>query len=361
MSLSLLKRIAVFTLITCLILPISAECLELDPIAAADVAITENSQIISMDLLRLTEEVTSESIGRTKYNMERILRGELGKRKPLTVVIRGDGTYEIFDGNNTYTVLKELGAKNVPVEILKRPYQKGVKTIDELYAKNSEAEAEFNSLMKSLSEELGAKLVMRPGLKSRKRTIEKANELFNGDYSQIIDVLAASMIFNSEEEIYNAVEKLKAKNYFVNFNDHWREHPYPSGFRDYMTKLRLSNGIIAELQLNHAAIYEYSNNGDHLIYEFVRSNKNNPEMLKCVNQALDIQHEFFNAATDGRYSGLSKGVKNLIFELAKELSVQKTSEGAEPVLNRLLMIINHELKTPETEIFDDTQIIELAE
>ena len=67
--------------------------------------------------------------------MERTLKGELPKSKPLTAVIRGDGTYGIFDGNNTFATLKELGAKNVSVEILKRPYQKGVKTLDELYTK----------------------------------------------------------------------------------------------------------------------------------------------------------------------------------------------------------------------------------
>ena len=333
----------------------AVNAVEIDPIAAIYVAETETSQIISMDLLRLTEKVTSESISRTKYDMERTLKGELPKSKPLTAVIRGDGTYGIFDGNNTFAALKELGAKNVPVEILKRPYQKGVKTLDELYTKNSEAEAEFSSFMKSLSEELNAKLVMRPGLKSRKRTIEKAKELYNGDYSKIIDVLAATLIFNSEEEIYNAVKKLKAKNNFVNFVDHWRENPYPSGYRDYMTKVRLSNGTIAELQIHHAAIYEYSNNGDHLIYEFVRSNRGNSEMSKYVKQAIDIQREFFNAAVDGRYSKLSKEVKNLFFELAKELSEQKTPEGAEPVLNRLLMIVNHELKTPKKEFFDEPE------
>ena len=41
----------------------------------------------------------------------------------------------------------------------------------------------------------------------------------NGDYSKILDILAASMIFNSEEEIYNAVEKLKSETCFVNFCD----------------------------------------------------------------------------------------------------------------------------------------------
>lgn len=245
-----MKKTAIFAfIIFTLILPFFAEALELNPIAAEDIQKTEDSKIISMDLLRPTENVTSEGIRRTKNVIEQAKQGLLPKREPLTVVIRGDGTYEIFDGNKTYTVLKELGAKNIPVKILRIPYQKDIKILDELYAKNSEVQAEFNSLMKSLSEELGAKLIMRSGLQSREKTIIKATELFNGDYSKVLDVLAACLIFNSEEEIYNTVEKLKAKNYFVNFYDRWKGQSYPDNYRDYLTHVRLSNGIITEVQL----------------------------------------------------------------------------------------------------------------
>lgn len=74
-------------------------------------------------------------------------------------------------------------------------------------------------------------------------------------------------------------------------------------------------------------------------------------MLKYVKQARDIQREFFNAAAEGRYSGLSEEVKSSVRELAKELSSQTTPEGAEPILNRLSMIVNHELRTPEVKLF----------
>ena len=86
----------------------TANAVEIDPVAAIYIAETETSQIISMDLLRLTEEVTPETISWAKYNMDRAVKGELSKRKPLTVVERGDGTYEIFDGNNTFAALKVI-------------------------------------------------------------------------------------------------------------------------------------------------------------------------------------------------------------------------------------------------------------
>ena len=321
---------------------------ELDPISAADVAQTENSQIISMDLLRVTEKLTPEEIQRTKNHMANSSRGELPKREPLSVVKRGDGTYSIIDGNKTYLALKEMGAKNVPVEVFEQPYVKDIKTIDELYEKNIAVEAEFKSLLESLSRELGAKLVMRPGLKKRERTIEKAQNKLNGNYSMVCDILAATLLFPNEEKIYEAVEKFKADNSFVTILDRWREHPRPNGYRDIQTNIMLSNGAIAEIQLHHEGIFEYSMyGGDHYLYEFERSNINNHEMQPYTKRAEEIQRAFFKAAADGKYSALSKEVKESFKALAKDLSGQKTPEGAEPILNRLMMIVNHELKPDE--------------
>ncbi len=38
--------------------------------------------------------------------------------------ITGDGTYSIIDGKKSFSALKELGAKNVPVIVVSEPYQK---------------------------------------------------------------------------------------------------------------------------------------------------------------------------------------------------------------------------------------------
>ncbi len=326
--------------------PLSA--VELDPISAANVAETENSQIISMDLLRVTEKVTPEAIQLAKNYMARTLKGELPKSEPLSAVKRGDGTYSILEGNRIYSALKEAGAKNVPVEVVEKPYVKDVKTIDELYAKNIAVEAEFKALCESLSQEVGAKLVMRPGLKKRKRTIEKAQNELNGNFSMVRDLLSASLLFTSEEKIYEAVGKFKHNDSFIFIRDRWREHPKSNGYKDILTNVILSNGTVAEIQLHHEQIFEYSmRGGDHFIYEFVRSNINNQEMQPYTKTAKGIQRAFFKAAADGKYSTLSKEVKDSFYALAKELSGQNTPEGAEPILNRLVMLLNHELTSNE--------------
>ena len=333
---------------------------ELDPIAAIHVNETETSQIISMDRLRLTEDVTSESIGKAKRNMARALKGEISKRKPLTVVNRGDGSYCIFDGNNTYSALKELGAKNVPVTILKVPYQKGIKGFDDLMAKNSEVQSEFHNLMSSLSHELGAKLIERPGLKSESRIHEKVKNSFGGDYSRVIDVLAASLIFKSESELLGAVEKLKGKSYVVHLYDRWNKLR-DDGYRDYITYVRLSNGIIAELQLHHEKIIDVKNTIAHSLYEFIRSNQVKNEMLDYVKQANEIHRRFYELALNGKFEAMNPELKTLASELAHNLSTSKTPEDAAPLLNRLVMIVDNELKTPEIKFFDNPEINKLID
>ena len=330
---------------------------EVDPIAAIHVNETETSQIISMDKLRLTEEVTPESIGKAKRNMARALEGLRSKRKPLTVVNRGDGTYCVFDGNNTYSALKELGAKNVPVTILKVPYQKDIKGFEDLMAKNSEAQAEFHELMSSLSYELNAKLLERPGLKNEARIHEKVKNSFDGDYSKVIDVLAATLIFKSESELLNAVEKLKEKNYVVHLYDRWNKIR-DDGYRDYIIYVRLSNGIIAELQLHHEKIIEVKNSVAHSLYEFIRSNQVKDEMLQYVKQANEIHRRFYEIALNGKFEALNPKLKALASELARSLSASKTPEEAALLLNRLEMIFDNE---QSESFFDNPEINKLID
>ena len=149
--------------------------------------------------------------------MQRALTGEIYRRKPLTIASRNDdkGTYCIFDGNNTYSAMIKRGVKNVPVVEVPASYQKDVTTIEELYELNRNAQSEFNTLMKYLQKELGGTLRVRPGLKKEARVREKTRNQFDGDFSRVIDVLAGTLIFETEEEILNAAKKLKSRDYVV--------------------------------------------------------------------------------------------------------------------------------------------------
>ncbi len=60
---------------------------------------------------------------------------------------------------------------------------------------------------------------VRPSLKGEARIREKTKNQFDGDFSRVIDVLAGTLIFESESEILNAVEKLKARDDVVWIGD----------------------------------------------------------------------------------------------------------------------------------------------
>jgi len=113
------------------------------------------------------------------------------KREPLSVVERGDGAYSIIDGNQSYSALKQLGAKNIPVIVASRPYHKDVETFDALIAIQT-AEAEFHQYVTALGDAFGAEVSERSDLDAG-AIQEKARRDHGGDYGKVIDVLLAEI------------------------------------------------------------------------------------------------------------------------------------------------------------------------
>lgn len=104
-----IKLIIIFAVVHALAFingPVMTGEMEPDPISAADIEQTEDSVILPMDVLRVTEAVTPEGISHTMEYIEKTRKGEMKKREPLSVVARGDGTYCIIDGNQSYSALK---------------------------------------------------------------------------------------------------------------------------------------------------------------------------------------------------------------------------------------------------------------
>ena len=217
------------------------ESLKLDPIAAADVYETEDSIIVSMDLLQVTEQVTQKDIDHTMEYIEKTKKGEMKKREPLSVIGRGDGKYGIIDGNKTCSALRQLGAKNVPVVVVDKPYQKEAENFDDLISVNSEAESEFKQLAASLGEELKAEVKDCSYLKDTDEIHRKAKESYGGDIGKLCDVLAADLTV-PKNELQSAKEKLKEKYYVVCFNSDQKDEEFPA-------YVMLSNSTIAKVRL----------------------------------------------------------------------------------------------------------------
>lgn len=216
----------------------------LDPISAGDIYQIEDSVILPMDVLRVTEEVTPKDISHTMEYIEKTKKGEMKKREPLSVVERGDGTYSIIDGNRSYSALKQLGAKNIPVIVVSRPYHKDVETFDDLIAIQTEAEPEFHQCVTSLGDAYEAEVSEHSDLGNTEVIHRKATENCDGDYGRVIDVLSAEIRI-PDEALQTAARALLNQDYVLCMYGHEKN----SGFTAY---IRLSNGAVAEIRLNAA-------------------------------------------------------------------------------------------------------------
>lgn len=241
----LIKLILIFAVVQALAFvngPVLTGEMDLDPISAADIEQTEDSVILPMDALRVTEQVTPEGISHTMGYIEKTKKGEMKKREPLSVVERGDGTYSIIDGNQSYSALKQLGAKNIPVIVFSRPYHKDVESFEELVALQTAAEAEFHQFVMSLGEAYQAEVSERSDLSDAEAIRKKADENFGGDYGRVIDVLSAEIRLPAEA-LRTAVAALFNEDSILCVYGHEKD----SGYTAY---IRLSNAAVAEIRLN---------------------------------------------------------------------------------------------------------------
>ena len=232
---------------------------------------------------------------------------------------------------------------DTPVAVQTVLRQKDVRTIEELYAKNREAEAEFHALMAELRDEFGAELIEREGLKSEARVREKAKKEYDGDYSCITDILAATLVFDTEEKILAAAKMLKSRKYVVRFIDRWT-NSRASGYKDFQLKIALSNGAVAELQLHHRKIAEVNRYLDHSLYEFVRSNEGKEGTASWIEQTLSIERAFYDAALNGKYDKMSNDSKIKSRAIARRLASHSKDrpEEVQPLLDLLSSIVREE-------------------
>ena len=322
---------------------VKCEAEELDPIAAQHLLTTKDTIIVPLEKLRLTEKIKPEIFEKAMYFMNlRIADKNYPKRAPLDVIERGDGTYSVIDGNTTLAALKELGAKNFPVIVHPYPYQKDVKNIKDLYALNEAAETEFKTLMQDLQQELGGKLTQRPYIKKKKRVREKTKTEYNGDYSCVTDMWAASLIYPNEESLLTAFEEIKKRDEVIWINDRWN-NPLPQGYKDIQLCLILSNGAIVELQMHHQAILEVNTTIDHYIYEFVRTNMKKPKMQDCIQRAKNCQKILYTSVWNGKFAEIDAKTKKALGEITLKLSKQTSPKKASAVLDELEKFLNDNL------------------
>jgi len=96
----------------------------------------------------------------------------------------------------------------------------------------------------------GSALFLAP-TKSEKRGREKVEADYGGDYSQLKDMVRATIAVERIDDLGEAVEKVKKSGLkFISDPKNNYAKPGPTGYRDFNTLVELPNGMVAELQFN---------------------------------------------------------------------------------------------------------------
>lgn len=232
---------------------------------------TFSSVSVKLSDLVAREAPDPERLKTAHARMKAAKDGVFEKRKPIYVFQMGNGKYKILDGNTTFHALLELGETEAVVEI-KRSLKQQVSdqnSIDEVYEQAAKAQPLFKEWAEAYAEKTGGKLMLRPGLKGKKRAGEKVANDYGGVAARLTDVVGGMIIFDTVEQVAAAYRMIvadpavyKAKNRF--------QTPTSDGYMDVLFAVN-AGGHLCELQLNTEAILTAKEKGlGHKIYEVKR-------------------------------------------------------------------------------------------
>ncbi len=302
----------------------------LDRVARQDIFETDSSVNLPVDILVPTEKVSKDDIKAARIMAEKTLKGEIGKRKPITVVKRGDGRFSIIDGNRTFSYLAAAGAKSVPAEVT-FPYTKDIRSVDELIARNNAVKAEFIGKLKEIQKKVGGDLQIRPD-KARARIQEKVEKLYQNNIGGVTDILGGRLVFAKSEGILNSLDYIKGREDVISYLDRWNT-PLESGYMDVVCFVRMSNGVIGELQFALKGIIDI-NDLDHKLYEYLRSHPDDAAYKENDRRIINIKKKLIRLAVEDKGDSITK-LKPQMIVLSEKLLKTKTPKKGEHLISKL--------------------------
>jgi hypothetical protein len=296
--------------------------------------------------------------------------GKVAKRDPVKVEKQPDGTFKVLDGNGTFTGAKAAGWKDLPVEVtndgagevkplfdeaqtagLPDAAAQPVKTQDELFGLAPEALAAMQEWLdkgKGVASQLGYQTMTsapedadmtQPGgmlfiapVKSAKRSAEKVELDYGGDWSKLIDPVRASIAVDTYDELSSALEALQASGMKLARKPKDRfAKPTPVGYRDALLNVTLPNGLVGELQLHVKAMLIAKAEGHHH-YETERTlgakkgvALSNTDRAK-LQAAIDSQTKIYEAAWQDSIGGSAQGSEGTMGK-ALDMTDNETGDG----------------------------------
>ena len=194
----------------------------------------------------------------------------------------------------------DLSKRSLPAS---NPLKQSSNDLDELYQQAAEAQPYLNQLTQKVANQLGGEALIPKTLKARERSQEKIAADYGGDASRITDLARSSVIFETEEQVLQALNVLQQDMNVLRVKNRF-EKPV-NGYRDVLLNLLMPNGHIVEMQLHLRSILEAKYQFGDNIYQEIRTIEANatkeqrdltPDETKRLEQLRSQAEKLYNEA-----------------------------------------------------------------
>lgn len=180
---------------------------------------------------------------------------------------------QVKEANDHYVVRQSLnkdldGLLSIPSQTyLTRQFSHD---IDELYLHAPEAQSELLTMLDNLTGSIPGEIIS-PDIKSYSRAQQKIANKFDGDASQLTDIVRASVVSHNIADLVSVYEGLSHQAKIVQVKNRFAS-PKESGYRDINLLVKLPDtDMIAEVQLHLGAIADIKSGDEHLVYEQIQA------------------------------------------------------------------------------------------
>lgn len=268
---------------------------------------TEKTQAtIPLDKLKSskTETENAPSGANAQKIMARAANGEVPKRDPIKVTPMADGTYKIVDGNATYTAAKQVGWKDLPVQIVHKDEPGSLLAAAKSFVSGSaKYDKDFQSTLAEIAKDTGNNYHAGP-IKSADRVAEKAITDYGGDLKRVKDAVRGTLEVENPRDLQATINKIANRFKITNIKDGYANNM--PGYKDVKVNVRLRNGNQAEILIATPEMLEAKNElGGHELYEQARTTVDASKLADLEAQMHKL-YDAADAALDKRLASSSE-------------------------------------------------------
>lgn len=132
----------------------------------------------------------------------------------------------------------------------------------------------FDSIVKDIAKNHNSEPMLAP-LKGRKRGVQKALLDYNGRVTRMGDIIRASIVANTIQEVDAIAEEIHQRFTIKKFSNRFSP-PLPSGYSDMLFQVEIEPGIVAELQVHIPEMIRAKEEAGHFVYEKYRVIEDDP-------------------------------------------------------------------------------------